>query len=150
MGTTLKALYDTDFVEWADHTAALLREGRLSEVDMEHLIEEVEGLGSSERSAVTSQLVRMLMHLIEQRVQPERSGNGWRTSIIDAQTRILVRLKSAPSLRRYAGEDLEDAWTLATRQAIVQTELPRNRHSEIPKHCPYTLDELLEGFPQPW
>ena len=42
MGTiTVKSLYDTDFVEWADQTAALLREGRVDEIDFEHLIEEI-------------------------------------------------------------------------------------------------------------
>jgi len=150
MGTTLKTLYDTDFVEWADHTAALLREGRLDEVDMEHLIEEVESLGGSQRSAVLSQLTRMLVHLIKQRVQPERSGSSWRSSITDALIQIAGELDQSPSLRRYLEQSLGRSWKLARRLAISETELPRSRHSEIPDHCPYTIEELLEGDPKPW
>ena len=69
MGTTTKTLYDTDFVEWADQTAALVRAGRFNEVDVENLAEEIEGLGKSERKAVRSQLRRMLMHLIKQQIR---------------------------------------------------------------------------------
>ena len=150
MGTTLKTLYDTDFVEWADHTAKLLREGRLDEVDMEHLIEEVEGLSGSARSAVYSQLMRMLMHLIKQRLQPERSGASWRASISDGLIEVQVQIDQAPSLRRYLEQNLTRAWKLATRQAIREISLPRSRQAEIPEQCPYTLEDLLENFPEPW
>ena len=36
MAVTTKTLYDTDFAEWAKETAALMRAGRLNEVDLEH------------------------------------------------------------------------------------------------------------------
>src|SRR5437016_10687217 len=110
MGTTLKTLYETDFVEWADHTAALLRERRYDEIDMDALIEEVEGLSGSQRSAVRSQLARMLMHLIKQRIQPERSGASWRESIADARTQITFDIHDSPSLRRFLDENLQYAW----------------------------------------
>ena len=38
-------LYDTDFVEWSDRTAQLLKERRWEEIDLENLIEEVNSLG---------------------------------------------------------------------------------------------------------
>jgi len=149
MGTTLKTLYETDFVEWADETAKLLREGRVAEVDMEHLIEEVEGLSSSERKAVSSQLLRMLKHLIKQQIQPERSGSSWQKSITDSKSKILLDLEDAPSLRRHLEARLELIWRLAIKQAIVETNLPPARHSEIQDRCPYTIEELLEGNPEP-
>jgi hypothetical protein len=150
MGTTLKTLYDTDFVEWADHTAALLREGRLDEVDMEHLIEEVEGLAGSDRRSALSQLIRLLTHLIKQRVQPERSGTSWLASIGDAQTQIELLIDDSPSLRRHLEKNIQRAWKLAVRQALRETQFPRSRQSEIPEPCPYTIVELLEGDPEPW
>ncbi|HYW42267.1 MAG TPA: DUF29 domain-containing protein [Bryobacteraceae bacterium] len=149
MGTRTKTLYDTDFVEWTAHTAELLRSGRTGEVDMEHLVEEIEDLGKSERSAVLSQVARMLMHLVKERIQPERSGASWRTSIANAQIEIVFKLEDSPSLRRYLEEKLERAWLIAVKTAILETNLPRARHSEIPEKCPYTLDELLEGIPEP-
>jgi len=83
MSTATKTLYETDFVEWADHTAELLRQGKFAEVDLEHLIEEVEGLAESDRHGVRSQMVRLLMHLIKLRIQPEREVTSWRTSIVN-------------------------------------------------------------------
>ncbi|MGF1601337.1 MAG: DUF29 domain-containing protein [Thermosynechococcaceae cyanobacterium] len=52
-------MYDTDFVQWADEAADLLKQGEFSKLDLEHLIEEVEELGNSERKALRSQLTRL-------------------------------------------------------------------------------------------
>jgi len=46
MSTAPKTLYETDFVEGADHTAGLVRQRKFAEVDLEHLIEEVAGLAA--------------------------------------------------------------------------------------------------------
>lgn len=54
MGTTVKSLYETDFVEWAAHTADLLRQGRFADVDLANLIEEIESLGRNDQRAVRS------------------------------------------------------------------------------------------------
>src|ERR1700730_3338372 len=101
MGTTTKSLYDTDFVEWTAQTAELIREGRFDAVDAEILAEEIEDLGKSARTAVRSQLLRMLMHLIKQRIQSDRDGSSWRTSIMSARQEIRLRLEDSPSLRRH-------------------------------------------------
>lgn len=61
MGVAAKSLYDIDFVEWTERTAALLREGRFDEIDIEHAAEEIEDLGKSQRSSVNAQLSRMLI-----------------------------------------------------------------------------------------
>ena len=59
------ASYDSDLITWAKQTAVLLREQRWSEVDWVHLIEEVEDLGKSERSAIGSQMERIILHLLK-------------------------------------------------------------------------------------
>jgi len=43
--------YDTDFHAWALRNAALLRAGQLDELDIEHIAEELESMGASERRA---------------------------------------------------------------------------------------------------
>jgi len=37
-------LYDLDFAQWAKENAELLRSGRFSEADIEHVAEEIEDL----------------------------------------------------------------------------------------------------------
>ena len=146
MGTTTKTLYDTDFVEWTARTAQLVREGRFEEVDVENLAEEIADLGNSERSAVGSQFSRMLMHLVKERIQPERAGKSWRGSIIDARREIRFKLESSPSLRRYLAEKLEKIYRGAVRDALQETNLTEHaRDFDIPTDCPYSLDELLDG-----
>ena len=50
-----------DFNTWVTQTAQLLRERRWHEIDVTHLIEEVEDLGKSERRGIASQLTRLLL-----------------------------------------------------------------------------------------
>jgi hypothetical protein len=146
MSTATKTLYETDFVEWADHTAELLRQGKFAEVDLEHLIEEVEGLAGSDRRAVRSQLLRTLMHLIKQRIQPEREGTSWRTSIVNAQQEIDLLLEDSPSLRRHLEESLQKIYRRAVKDALQETGLAaKAKEFSFPEKCPYSLADLLEG-----
>ena len=44
-----RQLYDQDFHAWANEQVGLLRAGRLSEADIEHIAEEIESLGKIEK-----------------------------------------------------------------------------------------------------
>jgi uncharacterized protein YaaN involved in tellurite resistance len=146
MGVTTKTLYDTDFVEWTAQTAELLRAGRLDQADLEHAAEEIADLGKRERSAVASQLHRMLMHLIMQRIQPERDGKSWRRSITEGRAEISYRLDDSPSLRRYAQDTLQKIYERAVRDALFETGLAERRWElNLPAQCPYELKALLEA-----
>jgi Domain of unknown function DUF29 len=107
-------------VEWADRTVELLRQGKFEQVNLEHLLEEVEGLVLADRHAVWSQLLRRLMHLIRERIQPERAGSSWRTSITGARQKILLKLEE----------------TRLTTKA---------RDVKLPETCPYTVADLLDS-----
>jgi hypothetical protein len=54
----LSKLYEQDYYAWTEQQAALLRAGRFTELDLAHLIEEVEDMGRSQRQAVKSALVK--------------------------------------------------------------------------------------------
>ena len=60
-------LYDRDYYLWLSHTAQLISEGKLSEVDTANLIEEIEDMGRSEKRAIESNLVVVLLHLLNQK-----------------------------------------------------------------------------------
>src|ERR1700722_19371875 len=100
MATITKTLYDTDFAERTTQTAGLLREGRFDEVDLKHVVEEIEDSGKSNFNAARSQLHRMLKHLIKRKIQPERDGTSWVISINSARREILNEIRDSPSLRR--------------------------------------------------
>jgi len=80
--------YSGDFHAWAFRQAALLREGRRSELDWENLAEEIGDLGTSQRSELVSRLEVLLTHLLKWQFQPERRGRSWSQTIAEQRDRI--------------------------------------------------------------
>jgi uncharacterized damage-inducible protein DinB len=62
--------YDTDFYQWTQQQADLLRQGALSALDRENLAEEIESMGKSGQRAVESYLRNILLHLLKWQYQP--------------------------------------------------------------------------------
>ena len=53
--------YDIDFAEWVAGQVEILREGRLGELDVEAIMEELTGLARSDRRALRSHLRVLLL-----------------------------------------------------------------------------------------
>jgi hypothetical protein len=140
-GRIVSATHTADFNLWIQRTVQLLRERRWHEIDLEHLIEEVEGLGKSERRAIASQLTRLLLHLLKWHYQTQRRTDSWLDSITDARTQIELAIEDSPSLKNYLVEQLEPSYQRARRQAAKQTEIPI---SIFPEDCPYSLKLVLD------
>lgn len=132
--------YLTDFNSWIAQTTQLLRERRWNEIDVAHLIQEVEDLGKSERRGIASQLTRLLLHLLKWQYQPQRRSDSWLDSITDARVQIELAIADSPSLRSYPAEQLEESYQRARRQAAKQTSL---EISVFPEVCPYSLELVL-------
>src|SRR5512143_3907572 len=103
-------LYDSDFAEWARHHAELLRAGRASEADLEHIAEEIEDMGKRERRSLHNRCVRLIEHLLKWRYQPERRGSSWTRTIILQRRSIRRLLDENPSFRTALGEVVADAY----------------------------------------
>lgn len=132
--------YASDYQAWLAQTARLIRERRWQELDAEHLADELEDLGKSERRGITSQLPRLLVHLLKWRHQPERRTDSWRDSIADARLQIQLAVEDSPSLRPYPAEQLNDCYQKARRAAAKQTGIALER---FPDACPFRLDDIL-------
>ena len=125
---------------WARETADLIREGRWQNIDLEHLVEELEDLGKSEKRGIASQLVRLLIHLLKWEYQPQRRSDSGLDSITDSRLQIELAIKDSPSLRNYPLQELAQAYQRARWIASKQTHLPL---STFPETCPYALDNIL-------
>jgi hypothetical protein len=137
----LNVTYDQDLVRWARETAELIREGSWQAVDVEHLAEELEDLSKSERRAIASQLVRLLLHLLKWQYQPERRSDSWIDSITDARLQIELAIQDSPSLRLYPTQVLAQSYPRARRSAAMQTGRPL---ATFPETCPYRLNQVLD------
>ena len=72
--------YDDDFYAWTQYQAEVLRTMRRTDnrLDRDHLAEEIEELGKSERSTVFSQITRILEHFLKLAYSPaEQPRYGW-------------------------------------------------------------------------
>src|SRR5438552_14214849 len=87
--------YEDDFYAWTQHQAAVLRTMPVSDnrFDREHVAEEIEDLGKSERDAVRSQIRRIIEHLLKLAYSPaEQPRVGWIETIADAREALADRL----------------------------------------------------------
>ncbi len=60
----LKQLYEIDDSQWLEETVSLLRNHQFQQLDLEHLIEELEDLGKEKKNAVASLLEQVIRHLL--------------------------------------------------------------------------------------
>lgn len=133
-------LYEQDFNLWLETTIDFLREGKLLEVDHEHLIEELESMGRSEKNALKSNFRILLMHLLKWKYQSQKRSNSWRYTITEHRQRIRDSLENSPSLKPFLREIFEKCYQDSRRLAADETGLSIN---QIPPQCPFELDDIL-------
>lgn len=134
-----KTLYETDFNLWLDEQITALRSG--ATLDAENLIEELEGLGISQKHAIRSQLKRLLLHLLKWQYQPEKRSGRWKASIRNARQEIEQLLTTSPSLKSYLAEGLETEYQRARRLASDETALHLRTFPEQPDSLGNILNE---------
>jgi hypothetical protein len=135
-------VYERDFYQWAIDSAGALRQKRFDELDIEHIAEELESMGASERRELLNRLDVLLMHLLKWQYQPERRGKSWRLTIIHQRTAIGRLLEQSPSLRRSLdNEAVHSVYRKAVQAAAIETDLERHL---FPLDCPYSLEQILD------
>jgi hypothetical protein len=135
----LSTLYDRDFHAWTQLTAELLKQRRFEELDIGHLVEELETMGRRDRQEMVSCLKILLGHLLKWQHQPAHRSSSWRGCILEQRLRIRDLLQDSPSLQPYLAEAVGKAYADGARLASKETGLPL-RH--FPEGLPYRLDHL--------
>ncbi len=156
MGTDVadRERYDTDFYLWTQRQAAELRRaaaaGSNLRLDWENLAEEIESLGARDRRELYSRLVRVVEHLLKLQFAPvEEPKRLWRVSVVNQRGDLKAVLRESPSLRRMASAFVEEAHGEAVN--LIERTMPDEELGhwpDLPRRCPYTLDQLLD--PEWW
>ena len=136
------SFYEQDFCLWLENTAQLLKNGRLSELDIPNLIEEIEAMGRSEKRAVYSNLKVLLQHLLKYRYQPEKRSKSWKATIREHRQRIKRLFKDSPSLKNYFREIITESYQDASKLAADETGLAVDT---FPVELPFTVEEILDA-----
>ena len=132
--------YENDFSAWALYNAQLLREGKFAELDVEHLIEELEDMGNN-RPELANRFIILIAHLLKWEYQPDNRSSSWQGSINEPRVRISRLLRNKPSLKPSLLNAIVDAYSDAVELASDDTGLAK---STFPTTCPYSLEQLLE------
>jgi hypothetical protein len=133
--------YDHDYHAWLTRQASLLAGRRFAQLDLDHLIDEIQDLARSEKREIEYRLGVLLVHLLKWGHQPIQRSGGWASTIIEQRARLLKRLQESPSLRSYPGEVLDEGYEIAREKAAAETELAVGT---FPRACPYTIDQVLD------
>ena len=133
-------LYERDYYLWLLHTAKLIREGKFSEVDAANLIEEIEDMGRSEKRALKSNLIVLLLHLLKYKYQSQKISNSWKSSIREHRRRLRDDFKTSPSLKRYFEEIFDECYQDSREQAADETGLSLDT---FPNSSPFTPSQVL-------
>jgi hypothetical protein len=134
-------LYAQDFYAWTQQQAELLRSGKVDELDVENLMEEIESLGRQERQELRNRLGVLLGHLLKWRYQPEARSRSWTGTIREQRQEIKRHLRENPSLKPYLLEAIEIGYEkgLALLERETSVDL-----SQVPLSCPFSAAEILE------
>ncbi len=120
-------LYDDDFVAWTKQQAALLRSMPGAEgLDIDHLIDEIEGLGRAAIADLSMAIRQLLTGLIRRSIDPSFVSLE---DIYSAHSDAIIRADA--SVWRHV--DLDQLWRLAKRSVDV----------ELPDRCPITIEHLI-------
>jgi hypothetical protein len=134
-------LYDKDYAAWLEQQANLLKTGCLAEMDIEHLVEELELEMGNERREIYTRLRVLIGHLLKWKFQPEQRS-GSRGGTIRVQRQDLQKLlKVSPSLERFMEPEAIEAYADAVELASYETKIPE---AHLPAECPFTIKNILD------
>jgi hypothetical protein len=136
-------LYDADFYAWAEEQAARLRARQFDALDLDNLIEEVQGLADNKLSAVLNSARVVMEHLLKLEHSPATDPrNSWRASVREHRRRVQTDL--TPRIEQIFSNELPRFYAMARDDAAAGMR----DHSEhaaadaLPMICPYSLDQI--------
>ena len=139
------SLYDQDFLAWTERQAALLRAGRLDQLDLDNLAEELDTMGRSEWGELENRLEVLLMHMLKWDHQPTRRSGSWKATMREQRNAIRRLLRRSPSLKRDLETTIADVYRDAVGRASDETGLSA---ASFPQRLPYGVAEVLEAAPE--
>lgn len=139
--TQERARYDRDLYSWAIEQAALLRAGKLDEVDAHNVAEEIDDVGNEQYGKLESAVRVILLHLLKWDHQPGRRSRSWQSSIAVQRRHALRVLRKNPGLKPLIEEAVAEAYEVARIEAAAQTLLEEDG---FPLECPYSWSEIMD------
>ena len=138
-------LYDTDFHDWAEQQARLLRRHAAGkpvnddDLDWDNIAEEIESLARSDRREIRDRLAVICEHLLKWEYQPAGRGGSWRGCVREARRQIADLIEESPTLEPYPATRLAWAYSRGREKAEDDAGL-----LDLPTECRWTIEQLLD------
>jgi hypothetical protein len=131
--------YEADYYGWIEHQVALLKAGRLSEIDTQNIAEEIKDIGTRQYDLLENAARALIYNLLKWDLLPERRSASAVLSMDahrDQITHVLVR---NPSLAAETSKALSRAYLYATYDVMRDSDLPK---SAFASQCPYDWETV--------
>ncbi len=123
-------LYDRDLNLWLEEAIAKLKTGDFHNLDVENLIEELEGLAGRDRRELESRLTRLIEHILKRcYVNLPECYRGWEITIVNQRAELTTLLEQSPSLKSYFSQVFDRAFDTAIK--LVKLEYPDTNFSAV-------------------
>ncbi|MCJ2141487.1 DUF29 domain-containing protein [Methylobacterium sp. E-066] len=132
--------YADDVYTWVQEQVALLRAGRVDELDLDNIAEELSDVGSEQYDKLESAIEVLLAHVLKWDHQLERRSRSWSLTIAEQRVRIDRQLRRNPGLKSRIVEAVVEGYRLGQLRAA--REMKRSPKT-LPAECPYTWDDIL-------
>ena len=138
----MSVTYEQDIVAWANEQAAFIRAGRFDLLDLEHIAEEIEDVGKSEKRELASRMTVLIVHLLKWQFQSGRRGTSWQRTIKEQRKAIASEISDSPSLKSTLRDEnwQQRVWSDSVAKAIEETGL-----DSFPETNPWTFEEILSA-----
>lgn len=139
--------YEHDFYAWTQAQAAAIRRAGASrvnaDIDWENVAEEIESLGRSDRDTVESHLETVVEHLLKLMLSPATDPrDGWERSVLNGRFELARKLST--TLRAHLAATFGDRYRHGRRLALNGLKRDGLTAADLPEHCPWTLEQLLD------
>ena len=116
-------LYDHDLNLWLEEAIAKLKAGDFQNLDVENLIEELEGLAGRDRRELNRRLTTLIEHILKCcHVNLSEFYGDWEITITRQQNELTTLLEQSPSLQSHFLQVFDRAFDTALK--LVRLEYP--------------------------
>jgi hypothetical protein len=135
--------YETDYYAWTKAQAEILRRLKFADnrLDREHIAEEIEDLGRSERFACEAFVERIIEHLLKLEYSGVLEPSSHRRKELRNFRYELAR-RMTPSIERLLRESLASRYAKGRADAADLEEEVAGSSARLPNECPYTFEQI--------
>lgn len=141
----------SDFIQWAKQTIEHLEQKKFDEIDIKHLIYEIELLVEQDQRQLRTLIFELLLDLLQWQYQPDKRSQPqtdikkpqttWTTSITYQRDKIHQLLEESPSLRDIVPESIVRHYPIARALTADQAGVDI---VALSTECPYTTEQILD------